>query len=270
MRISIYILIMFCWTATAQAQRIIQPKMIEFDWKGIVYKYEKSFEFRLHENGWAMAYNNGTVKSYDQSKFYQFEIGSTKDPREQRQNTNSVINFFKRSRSFIYAKQNTMINVRFGIGKKKYLSEKAKRRGVAVGYTYEIGPSLAILKPYYLELQYNTIGEDNFPITELKEEKYTGDNEAKFLNQNGNDIFGASSYFKGFDELFFRVGAQGKMGAHFALGAFDKYVRAIETGVMIDVFPRKIPILIETEDYKNQNVFLRLYLSIQLGWRKNA
>jgi hypothetical protein len=33
------------------------------------------------------------------------------------------------------------------VGEKKYFSEKAKRRGVAVGVNYEIGATLGLLKP---------------------------------------------------------------------------------------------------------------------------
>lgn len=264
----LFIYIFLCLFNSLEGQRVLQPKMIEFDWKGIVYKYEKSFDIRLHENGFAVAYNNGKVKSYDKTKYYHFEFGHTKDPKERRQNTNSVINFFDRSRSFIYAKQNVMLNLRVGVGHKKYLSEKAKRKGVAVGYTYEIGPHFAIMKPYYLELQYSSVTEGR-PTTVFKSEKYSEDNAAKFLNQNGNDIFGASGFFKGIDEVFLRVGLQAKAGFHFAFGAYDKYVRAVEVGAMLDAFPKKIPLLVETEAFKNQNVFFRLYLSAQFGWRKN-
>lgn len=245
------------------SQRIITPKLVELDWKGILYKKEWAVDFRLHENGAAIAYNSGKIKSYNRTNYYQIELGFTKDPRERNQ---SKISTRGRSGSFSYGKINSLINIRIGAGVKKYLSEKEKRRGVAVGYTYEVGPSIALLKPYFLDLIY-TEETNTGLIAYTISEKYTEENAERFLNLNTIDD--KSSFFKGFDQMALRAGLQGKIGAHLAWGAFDKHVKALETGIMFDIYPSKIPILIETEEISNNRYFLRLYLNIHLGGRRN-
>ena len=246
-----------------QAQRVISPKLVEVDWKGIIYKKEWSIDLRLHENGAAIAYNVGKIKSYNTTNYYHIELGFTKDPREKNQ---SKISSRGRSGSFSYGKINSLINVRIGAGKKKYLSEKEKRKGIAAGYTYEFGPSFALLKPYYLDLIYTTEQGGNLTAFTISE-KYSAENADRFLNINSIDT--KSSFWTGFDEISLRAGIQGKIGAHLSWGAFDKSVKAFETGFMFDLFATKIPILVETEEISNKPYFVRLYLNLQLGGRSN-
>jgi len=245
-----------------QGQRVISPKLVEVDWKGIVYKKEWSVDFRIHENGMAIAYNSGKIKSYNRTNYYHVEFGFTKDPREKSQTRISRGN----SGSFIYGKVNNLFNLRLGVGVKRYLSEKQKRKGIAVGYTYEIGPSIALLKPYYLDLIYVTdqgAGPESYTVSE----KYSEENADRFLNINA--IEKKSSFWTGIDEIALRAGLQAKLGAHLSWGAFDKSVKAFETGVMFDLFASKIPIIVETEEVSNKPYFVRLYLNLQLGSRNN-
>lgn len=256
-------IILCLMAAQLTAQRVISPKLVEVDWKGIVYKKEWSVDFRLHENGAAIAYNTGKIKSYNRTNYYHIELGFTKDPREKSQ---SKISSRGRSGSFTYGKVNNLINLRLGAGVKRYLSEKQKRKGIAVGYTYELGPSIALLKPYYLDLIYVT--EQGGMLTPFTlSQKYTEETADRFLNINSIDT--KSGFFKGIDEISVRAGIQGKLGAHLSWGAFDKAVKAFETGVMFDLFASKIPILVETEEISNKPYFVRLYLNLQLGSRSN-
>ncbi|MDA8692718.1 hypothetical protein N9L92_01560 [Saprospiraceae bacterium] len=254
---------MFFSLHSAHAQRVIQPKLVEVDWKGIIYKKEWSIDLRLHENGAAIAYNSGTIKAYNKTNYYHLELGFTKDPREK---TQSRISNIGGSGTFTLAKVNSVFNLRAGVGVKKYLSEKEKRRGVAVGYTYEIGPSIALLKPYFLDvIEIEVIDNEMRPV--LNSIRFDGENAAQFLDVNS--ISGRSSFFRGFGDLSLRAGLQGKVGAHIAMGAFDEYVKAFETGLMFDVFPTEIPIFLETEEVDNTRYFVRVYINIQLGARKN-
>ncbi len=254
---------LFCCLQSANAQRVIQPKLVEVDWKGIIYKKEWSIDLRLHENGAAVAYNSGTIKAYNKTNYYHIELGFTKDPREKSQ---SRISNIGGSGTFTFGKINSFFNLRAGVGVKKYLSEKEKRRGVAVGYTYEIGPSIALLKPYYLDvIEIEIIDNEMRPV--LNSVRFDGDNEAQFLDVSS--ISGRSPFFRGFNEIALRAGLQGKIGAHIAMGAFDKYVKAFETGLMFDLFPTKIPIFLESEAVDNSRLFVRVYFNIQLGSRKN-
>ena len=94
----ISILLFMCFSLSLSGQRVISPKLVEVDWKGIVYKKEWSIDLRLHENGATIAYNSGKIKSYNRTNYYHFELGFTKDPRETSQ---SKISSQGRSGSFV-------------------------------------------------------------------------------------------------------------------------------------------------------------------------
>jgi len=257
----IFTFIIIC--SSLDAQQVIKPRLVEINWKGIIYKNEWSLDFRLHENGAALAYNSGEIKTYNKTSFYQFEIGMTRDFREKTQSKFSALG---RSGSYAYGKINSLINIRGGIGQKNYLSEKEKRNGLAVGYVYEFGPSIALVKPYYLDLIYVEIENDR-QVVRVRSEKYSEANADKFLDSGS--ISTRSSFFKGFDEVKVKAGIQAKFGLHLAMGAFDKYVKAFETGVMVDAFASKIPILLETEEISNNRIFIKLYMNFQIGRRSN-
>ncbi|MEO0733651.1 MAG: hypothetical protein AAFZ52_12515, partial [Bacteroidota bacterium] len=164
------------------------------------------------------------------------------------------------SRAYTYAKQNQLYALRLGFGKRKYLSEKARQRGVAVGYSYEFGPSLGILKPYYIEMT----ATDGVPV----DVRHTGDNTAAFLNQDR--IFGASAWTVGIDELSLRPGIHAKAATHFGFGAYDETAKSLEAGIMADFFLGNTDLLIEsdlTPGVSNSPLFLSLYIQVQLGKR---
>lgn len=260
MRRIIFIFILFAICNTIGAQQVIKPRLVEIDWKGIIYKNEWSLDFRFHENGVAVAYNSGEIKTYNKTRFYQLEIGITRDFREK---TQTKLSSFGRSGPYAFGKINSLINLRGGLGQKNYLSEKEKKNGLAVGYVYEIGPSIALVKPYYLDLIYI----DDQQNQTVRSERYSEDNADKFLDPFS--ILSRSSFFKGFNEIKVKAGVQAKFGLHLAMGAFDKYVKAFETGVMVDAFVSEIPIMLETEEISNQRIFFKLYMNFQIGRRSN-
>jgi len=262
---SIICLLLIGFATNVKGQVILQPKQVEEAVKGIVYKTEKSFGLILHENGFAFDYSSGKLPTYYRTNYYTFQLGFTRDPREQKQNKNYALSIFSSSRSFVFGKQNNLINLRAGVGYKKYLSEKARRKGVSVGYNVEIGPSIALLKPYYLDLIYIT-NEDTRDF-EILSQGYNDETATKFLTEN--DIYGSSGFFKGFNELSIIPGLQAKAGLQFSMGAFEKYVKAMEFGVMGDLYIKKIPIMVESENISNKPYLLKLYLRAEIGVRKN-
>jgi len=167
---------------------------------------------------------------------------------------------FGGQRSFIYGKQNSFFALRGGWGQKRYLSEKAARKGVAVGVTYEVGPSIGITKPYYLEL----IKAIDSPTVQ---ERFSEENREFFTDINR--IQGAAPFVRGITEIGIVPGGQFKAGLHFDWGAFDEYVKALEVGIMGDFYFKRIPILVEDSfaGARNQPFFLNLYVSMQLGKR---
>lgn len=243
------------------AQKTIQPKQVDYSMRGVLYKQEKSFDFQLHTNGFAFGYNSGEIRKYYLTRFYHLGFGLLKHPKEFRQAVNYTGGNFllKSSSAFAYGKQNSLIVLRAGIGEKRYFSEKARRKGIAVGISYEGGLSLGLQKPYYLNL--NRTGPSG--EGQVVAEKYSEENHDIFLDVNR--IYGAASFFKGFGEIKVLPGLHGKVGAHFSMGAFEQTVKAMEIGIMFDLFFTKVPIMIIDN---NQPFFLNGYIILQLGKRK--
>lgn len=233
--------------------------------KGIIYSKEVSTDFRFHTNGAAFGMNFGKIRSVTRTSLFYVGLGEIKHPRETRQNRNFPIGGIGNFRGFIYGKQNNLFALRGGIGEKRYLSEKARRKGVAVGVSYEGGPTLGLLKPYYLVLRFEPA---DFNLANYRGERYSEDNADRFLSND--KIFGADSFSKGLDEISLLPGLHGKASLHFDWGAFDEFVKAVETGVMIDFFFKSAPLLVEHESLtNNQNraVFINLFITLQLGKR---
>lgn len=258
------LLILFSWISwSIQAQTIFQPKQMEYDFKGLVYETEKAFELIYYPNGLAVAYSFGRLESYYKTTYYRIEFGTLKDGRERRQNKN--INFASEglSSAFTYGKRNSIFMIKVSSGRKRYLTEKAKRKGVSVGLNYNYGLSLVLLKPYHLRLvDVNQADLDNILVTQ----PYSEENHDLFLRYN--DIFGGAGYFTGIGGTNVTVGGHAKAALHFAFGAFDQKVRAIDVGFMIDAFPRRLPILVERENIRNKYIHLNLFISAHFGRRK--
>ena len=246
----------------ALAQSIVQPKQLDYSSMGVLYEKEKVFEIRPHTNGGAISMQFGTIKTYYKTNYYQFDLGLIKHPKEYRQSVtfNSSNPFARTSNSYTYGKQNYLMVLRGGVGKKIYLSEKAKRKGVSAGYSYELGPSIGFLIPYYLKLSRL---EDNGFEDYISTEKYSEENADVFLDNS--KIIGPASFFHGFGSLSALPGYHARLAAHFSVGAFDKYAKAFEMGVMIDGFFQRVPIMVIEN---NSPVFINGYVSFQFGKRQ--
>ena len=262
---SIIMLILLLASISLIAQKSFQPKQVDFEWKGIVYRNEITGNATIHTNGYSIAYNKGKIKTYYKTNYYHMELGYMYDSREQRQNKNIPLDF-RISQSFRFGKQNQLYVLRAGKGTKRLITDKAKRKGVAIGYNYEAGPAIAFLKPYYLELIY-TVEQDGRFFNELRTEKYSEDNAAKFLDYNS--VFGGAPSSKGWSELKVVPGIQAKMGLFFSLGAFEEYAKSLEIGIMGDFYIRKIPIMVETERISAKPYFLNFYATLEFGKRTN-
>ena len=240
------------------------------DQTGIIYNQELTFDFRLiTPRSFALGVNVGRLRSYDRTTFMNFEFGDIRHPQEYRQSFDFQFGPSNRvSRAFIYGKQNSAFVLRAGYGEKRYFSEKAKNRGLAVGVTYQVGANLGLIKPYYLELLRSRDPGSGSQEFFVSEEDYSPENENIFLDLSR--IIGAASFSKGLDGLTVMPGLHAKAAAHFDWGAFDELVKAIEAGIMVDVFFKDVPIMVESlmvPHLENSPVFINLYLNLQLGKR---
>lgn len=261
-RFILVLTIVACAFALGQAQKTIQPKGLEYEYKGIIYNSERAYNVAIHTNGFYAGVDMGQLRTYYKTRFYHISIGYLTHPLEERQNKNSSFENLGASRTFTFGKQNSIYLIRGGVGVKKYRSEKAKRRGIAVGWSYEVGPVIGVLKPVRNIYLVDVSGQGLKSPIEIT---YKDDPE-QFLDYP--TLFGRSDSYDSWGQLSFRPGLQAKVGAHFSMGAFEEYVRAAEVGVMADFFGVKVPLMVENEAHSNEALFLNLYVAVYFGKRK--
>jgi hypothetical protein len=226
--------------------------------KGLIYNKEKVVLIEGKTNGLDVGYQWGELKTYYRTTFYRLNLGFLRHSKETRINPLGVTT--PTTNSYYYGKRNSFWQLKAGWGEKRYLSEKDGIRGVAVGYSYNFGPSLGLLKPYYL--QKGTNGND----TRLNQNyiKYSVETEKDFLSKNR--ISGAAPFFTGIDEIKTQIGGHINWGLHLDWGAYEDFVRSLEVGIAADIYLRKVPIMVF--DAENRNYFFNLYAHFQLGRRK--
>jgi hypothetical protein len=242
------------------AQVTIQPKPLNPAEVGIVYNQEQAMTFRAYPRGLALGMYRGDIKTYYRTNFYHLELGYIKHHKEVRQSNEiaAILRGEETPRPYVYGKQNNLFALRASFGAKRYYSEKARRKGLAVGLIYQGGLTLGVLKPYYLRL----IKRLDNNVFQIVNERYSEANADLFLDPFS--IYGGGPFTSGIRELRFIPGVHGMAAVHFAFGAFDEYVMALDAGLMVDVFPRRVPIMVDD----NKAYFLNLFLNLHIGKRK--
>ncbi len=264
----------FCTAGMAQTG-VFNPKELNNGNKGIVYDKEAAADLKLFSNGWSLGVNIGKLKTYYRTHYYHFGIGELKHNREFK-NRDGITGTGRSARSYSFGKQNNLYTLRAGYGIKRYYSEKARKKGLAIGASYQGGFTLGLLKPYYLEIRSDEPGIA--PV--VRNERFTGDNAASFLTPER--INGAAPAITGLSEIQLRPGFHFNGGLHFDWGAFDEFVKAIEVGIAADIFFGDIPLLVDEasftsstgvvtevlpENVNNRPFFINLYVSFQFGKR---
>ncbi len=257
-QLSLTIAFLVAATSIMFGQEVLLPRAYETTNVGIVYDREVSFPVALHTNGFYFGINSGKLKTYYQTSFWGISLGHLKHPREFKQSNGPGLR--NGAGSYIYGKRNNLIPIRAYKGWKRYYSGKDRRRGVAVGTSFQLGLTAGLTKAYTLQI--GRLGQDGGPATN----RFTTyeDDPVAFLERNR--IEGAGGLRRGWSELKIYPGINAKAAVHLDWGAFDEFMRGIDAGIMIDAFPNAIPLL--TPEADNQPLFINFYLALQLGKRR--
>jgi hypothetical protein len=186
----------------------------------------------------------GKFKSTQNTYFNLIIRGLQNEKEAKIQNPN-----YTNPRPYVYGKLNSVLLTSLSIAKYKTLGQSTSyspslKLGVAVG------PSLAIIKPYYVYVQ----GFDNSPYTPKMSLQNPEDEQFQ------NNILGAAGWNSGLDEL------NKKLGVHLDINLiteWDKNYRLsrLQTGLRFDYFTSNLNILY---NQKNQ-LFTSLYATYQIG-----
>lgn len=187
------------------------------------------------------------------------EVKHEKQAKQQREN--KAFPELGGATPYVYGKINNLYLLQLGIGREQLLLPGVLDGNITVSFRFQIGASLAMLKPYYLKLIYVDYTQ---PVPEgyLEEARYTDANADHFLNTGY--ILGASKWSKGLDELHLVPG--GYIDGAFVLqpGKNKSFVQTVTLGGQFSLYPEKLPIMAERRAYPWMGC---LYVGLCLGKR---
>jgi hypothetical protein len=213
----------------------------------VFYRNEKTYGLLLNSDGFGVSYREGKRLDFLNKRLFEIDFGIIKHPKEVKLSNP----YYQNAKSFVFGKLNSVFFIRGGIGHQHEIFKKADLGGVAIRYFYSAGPTIILCKPIYYKVGYIV---DNEPV--IKEEKF---DISMALPQ---DILGRASFFKGINQIKIFPGLYTKGGFNFEYSKEDKIIHAIELGLSVNTFPKKIPIM-ATED--NKAIFFSLFVSYRVG-----
>lgn len=220
------------------------------------YQHEMSGGLKIQTNGVSLYLTKGWIKNIYKTHLVQVEYQFHINYKDKLVKPNALYD----GRKYYYGLQHQFHAIRFSYGFERCIADKAEVNGVRLSFIGFAGFSLGLLKPYYLEI-YKGRDANGDPIHESV--GYSEGSDSKFMNQDS--IYGASPFYKGMNKMIPTFGGHLKLGLNFDWGSKDLWVKAIQAGIMADVYYRKVPIYVN----KDANNFFMpaLYLSFHFGKR---
>lgn len=243
-----FLMLTFCCTHAQKA-----PPRKNYDPRDFQYKREASGGFRLQTNGIALYGEYGWIKDIYRTRIIQLEYNLFINYAQKKQKSP-----ISNGNDFLYGVQNKFHALRFSYGIKRSIADKALQKGVRLSFIAFGGVSLGLSKPYYLRLlQPNDNG-----IPTIKEERYSSANATRFLSLDS--IAEAAPIRFGLNQIEPIPGIHGKAGLNFDWGTKDEFVKSLECGLMLDLYYKRIPMMIN-----NSNRFyqIALYVGFHFGKR---
>lgn len=218
-------------------------------------RYDKSFNagFFVHSNGIGANIQYHFHRTVNRNLIFSFDLMTLKHPKETR-----VVNPVEdAAMPYVFGKVFSALPLRPGIGNQYIIADKEVPSGIRLCIHYLIGPNFTLLKPQYLWIYYYRPEIGKYRLLE----KYDPENP---VHANQNNIFGGSSFFHGFSEMEATIGIFAKTGISFEWNKEDDNYKILETGVMADFYPDRLPIFAYIT---NSMLFVNVYAQISFGKR---
>ena len=230
--------------------RLRRNSIVKQEEEGVLnYSRQTSFGLQLRTNGYGLFFELGRSRSPRFTNLYVFELTEIKQPKEEKVSNGS---FF--SNSFVYGKINNFYQAKLGFGQQYIFGQKGNKNGVAVLGIVNGGLSMGLLKPYYIQIQEQSVG--------VRDIKYDSKDSVAFLSGN---IIGGSGFGKGWGELKVKPGVFLKTALRFDFGRFNETIQALEVGMSLDAYASKIPQMVYNEP---KRLFFQGHFALVFGHRK--
>ncbi|MVM31547.1 hypothetical protein GO755_15985 [Spirosoma sp. HMF4905] len=199
---------------------------------------------------------SGKLMGMPQYSYLSVELVNVKHPKEIQSSINSI------GSRYIDGKENYLFVLRPSYGREVKLFQRNGDEGIAVSGILAGGPSLGIIKPYYLEVSYGNSSR-TVPASQVN----------GFTTPTGETVTGAGGFFQGLDQSKLTVGLNVKAALSFELSAFRANTTGVEIGFLAEIFPNKVVIIPNqsptgNREDGNRNFFTSAYLTLFFGSKK--
>lgn len=164
--------------------------------------------------------------------------------------------FYEDSKAYIFGKINQLYTINVSYGGSWKLYEKKRLNGISIRFNQQVGLSYGYVKPVYIKTKEPFV--DDISI-QPEIERYDP------IEHTEAYVYGRASKFKGFSEGKSAYGMFAKSGFQFDFSPNKSNIAAVELGIQLDIYGKKIPLFYTG---KNYSVFPALYGAVLLGKNK--
>ncbi|MGV6860228.1 MAG: hypothetical protein ACWA41_00560 [Putridiphycobacter sp.] len=200
----------------------------------------------LNTSGWGVAFDYTKQKNYKYKILYGLTLTNIRHDKEFK------ILGTAGSKGYYFGKINSLVSLRPTYGGKRILFKSVRENGVEISYKWQLGLSLGLVKPVYIEL--NQVESGNlfhYPVRYNPEEHYA------------SQIFSRSPWVKGLGEAKLATGLFLKNGIDFNFSTIKSGISGGEIGFMVDYYPLNEIDLMYLQN--TNNLFASLYLQFNIG-----
>ena len=199
---------------------------------------------------------SGTLLGMPQYRYLSVELVNVRHPKEIQ---SSISSFGSR---FIDGKENYLFVLRPQYGREVKLFQRNADEGISVSGILAGGPSLGIIKPYYLEVSFGSTTRQ-VPASQVN----------GFTTPTGESVTGKGNFFQGLGESKLTAGLNLKAALSFELSAFRTNTTGVEIGFLTEIFPNRVIIIPDTtaggdRADGNRNFFTSGYITLFFGNKK--
>ncbi len=214
----------------------------------VLYRNDQSIKAFVNTRGFGLLFRRCKHQTIKTRSFYEFDIQTLNSFKEV-----SSDGAAETKNSFVFGKINSILLLRGALGVQNVIFSKASINAVELRYSFSFGPTLAFAKPYYVQVFRPSVSPiiKQSEIVKFDSEKFTIDS-----------IIGRGGLLYGMDEIVLYPALTAKFNLSFEYAPYTNLIRAIETGISIDYFPKALPIMARNPA---ENLIFALHVGFVFG-----
>ena len=213
----------------------------------VLYRNEASFGIFAHSRGFGVNYMRAKHVTGTRKRLFEIEALNMKHPKEIRVSNNA-----DNSKRFVYGKLNNILLFRVGGGYQTTVFKRADRKSVEIRTSYYLGGNLTLAKPSYVLIYRESVTGAKF------QESVRYDPAVHTIDS----ISGKGPLIDGLGEMKVYPGLYAKFNLSFEYAPYSNKVKAIETGVILDYYPKALPIMARNPA---ENFIVTVYVGFVFG-----